>query len=123
MVDVNHCGCCRYVIHSLLVGIYWMLLGVLWTHMGTRGDRQVTVRGQRWRLRFVPNLGDKFGECDYGQRVIRIAQGQSEEEELDTLIHELLHAAYPDLEESAIHQTAEAVAGVLWRLGWRKPNV
>lgn len=92
----------------------------LWNNMGTRGDRVVTIRGQRWRLRFVPNLGDKDGECEYGTRVIRIALGQSEVNELDTVIHEILHAAYPDLKEEAIARTSEGISGVLWRLGWRK---
>ncbi len=96
------------------------LLGVLWIPMGTRGDRIVTVRGQRWRLRFVPNLGDDLGQCDYAQRVIRVALGQSEADELDTVVHEVLHAAYPDLEEAAIGDTGAAIAKVLWRLGWRK---
>jgi len=52
--------------------------------------------------------------------VIRVALGQPEQSELDTVIHEILHAAYPDLEEDAVGQTAEALAKVLWRLGWRK---
>jgi hypothetical protein len=86
----------------------------------SKGDRIVNVRGQRWRLRFVPNLGDKDGECEYGTRVIRVALGQPEQSELDTVIHEILHAAYPDLEEDAVGQTAEALAKVLWGLGWRK---
>lgn len=88
--------------------------------MPSRGDRIVTVRGQRWRMRFVPNLGDKAGECDYGSRILRIAQGQPEAEELDTVVHEILHAAYPDIEEDAIGETGEAIAKALWRLGWRK---
>ena len=84
-----------------------------------KGDKTVSIRGKRWRIRFVPNLGDKWGECDYESRVLRIAFGQSEKDELDTLIHELLHAA-TELEEDAVGQTAEAIAGVLWRFGWRK---
>lgn len=91
--------------------------------MASKGDRQVRIRGQRWKIRFVPNLGDKAGECDYGLRILRVAQGQSEADELDTVIHEVLHAAHPDLEEAAIGETGEAIAKVLWRLGWRKPKV
>ena len=87
------------------------------------GDRFIKIRGQRWKLRFVPNLGDKAGECDYGARVLRIALGQPQEEELDTVVHEILHAAYPDIEEAAVGETGEAIAKVLWRLGWRKAKV
>jgi hypothetical protein len=38
---------------------------------------------------------------------------------LDTLIHEMLHAAMPDLDEDAIYETASDVAKVLWDLGYR----
>lgn len=75
--------------------------------MGTNQDRVVTIRGQRWRLRFVPNLGDEAGESDYGQRFTRMAQGAPEEDELDTVVH----AAYPGFEEQAIHETSEAISG------------
>jgi hypothetical protein len=85
-----------------------------------KGDRTVTIRGTRWVLRFVPNLGQDAGQCDYGDKVIRIALGQTPKDELDTVVHELLHAAYPDLDEPAVHQTAEGISGVLWRLGYRK---
>jgi len=34
-----------------------------------------------------------FGECDYSKQVIRIARGQSKDEERDTLLHEVIHAA------------------------------
>lgn len=68
----------------------------------------------------MPNLGDDLGQCDYAQRVIRVALGQSEADELDTVVHEVLHAAYPDLEEIAVGETGAAIAKVLWRLGWRK---
>jgi hypothetical protein len=86
----------------------------------SKGDRTITIRGQKWKLRFVPNLGDDAGQCDYASRVIRVAFGQSQEDELDTIVHEILHAAYPDLDEYAVHDTAKAVSRVLWRLGWRK---
>ena len=43
------------------------------------------------------------------------------EERLEVLIHEMLHAAYWDLDESAIEGAAADVARVLWRLGYRSP--
>ena len=85
-----------------------------------RPVKTLKVRGKTWALRFVPNLGDSAGQCDYTQGVIRIALGQKPQDELDTVIHEILHAAYPDLEESAVAQGAQGVAEALWRLGYRR---
>ena len=51
---------------------------------------------------------------------IRIRQGLKGERELDTLIHELMHAAHWDLDEQAVNDTAEDIARVLWRLGYRR---
>ena len=85
-----------------------------------RPVKTVKVRGKKWALRFVPNLGDSAGQCDYTQGVIRIALGQKPQDELDTLIHEILHAAYPDICESGIAEGAEGVAEALWRLGYRR---
>lgn len=85
-----------------------------------RPVKTLKVRGKKWALRFVPNLGDSAGQCDYTGMVIRIALGQKPQDELDTLVHEIIHAAYPDLEESAVAQGAEGVAEALWRLGYRR---
>jgi hypothetical protein len=37
---------------------------------------------------------------------------------LETLIHELLHAAFPDLKEETVTQVAHDIAVVLWDLGY-----
>jgi hypothetical protein len=37
------------------------------------------------------------------------------------VIHELLHAAHWDLDELAVEETAEDLARVLWKLGYRSP--
>ena len=83
-------------------------------------SRSLTVRGSRWKVRWVNTLADNYGVCDYGKREIRIAKGQPTEVELDTIVHELLHAALPDLDEPAIAETAEALATALVKLGFVK---
>jgi|LauGreDrversion4_2_1035121.scaffolds.fasta_scaffold25473_7 hypothetical protein len=80
--------------------------------------RSLTVRGSRWKVRWVNNLGDNYGICDYAKKEIRIAKGQPTATELDTVVHELLHAALPDLDEPAIAETAEALATALVKLGF-----
>lgn len=81
-----------------------------------RRQRTLDIRGQRWKIRWVPNLGQNLGICDYEQRVIRIARGQKCKEELDTVVHELLHAALHDVCEEAVQQTANAIVESLVRL-------
>lgn len=40
--------------------------------------------------------------------------------DLQTLIHEALHASFWDLDERAVEEADEAIGRFLWRCGWRK---
>ena len=82
-----------------------------------RRQRTLTIRGQRWKIRWVPNLGQNLGLCDYDAKLLRIARGQRTKDELDTVVHELLHACLPDTCEEAVHETANALVEALVRLG------
>jgi len=82
------------------------------------------LRGKRYDLRFVKRLkndrGDSLaGQCDFAKQQLRILVGQSPEEELDTIIHEVLHACLPTLSEKAVAETASGVSTVLLKLGYR----
>jgi|TARA_Y100001963_G_C6680486_1_gene399614 hypothetical protein len=60
------------------------------------------------------------GECDAidtPRKAIWIATQQKPIDVLDTLIHELLHASFPDLCEEAVLETATDIAKILYRLG------
>lgn len=52
------------------------------------------VKDEEYRVAFVADIaGDNtVGQCDPGNRVIHIENGQSREEMLKTFIHETLHA-------------------------------
>jgi hypothetical protein len=39
---------------------------------------------------------------------------------VDEVIHEVLHAARPELEETAVDQTATSIARALYQMGWRR---
>ena len=43
---------------------------------------------------------------------------------LEALVHESLHACFPDLTEDAVEEAGRDIAAHLWRLGWRveKPH-
>lgn len=86
----------------------------------------VTVLGKRYNLRFVPNLGDKRGDCDSPStpnKEIRIWQGVKGEERLEVLIHELAHASCWPLDEEYVAKFAEDTARALWRLGYRNEEI
>ena len=84
----------------------------------------VRVRGHVWKLVFVERLASgACGECDHvGQpgKQILVSTLQTKVDVLDTIIHELLHAALPDLAEESTLETATAIAVVLHRLGATK---
>ncbi len=83
---------------------------------------RITILGKRWQLRFVPNLGDKLGDCSdpaRPHREIRIAQGLRGETKLEVLIHEFLHASSWEWSEEHVAHVASDIARTLRRLGYR----
>ena len=92
--------------------------------------RAFILNNKRWRFSRKYDLGRSaeghpvLGKCDppdqpnKGIRVLATLKG---EKELDTIIHEALHAAaWTVLDEGFVDQTAEDLARLLWRLGYRK---
>lgn len=71
---------------------------------------------------FVKKLGRErcVGEAYFGENEIAIDPRQSASEYLDTLTHEGMHLALPDLNEEAIATAATFVSRILWRQGYRK---
>ena len=83
---------------------------------------RIIIRKETWSI--VSEVQDgEFGFCDReGERgkpmTIGIKDGLSELDELDTTIHEALHASYPDLSEDAIDETATDLARLLLARGF-----
>ena len=83
---------------------------------------RIIIRKETWSI--VSQVQDgEFGFCDReGERgkpmTIGIKDGLSELDELDTTIHEALHAAYPDLSEDAIDEAATDLARLLLTRGF-----
>lgn len=80
---------------------------------------KISFRGEPWTLKFS-RLRRYWGWCIYRDRIIKIAKGLAEADELNTVIHEATHAFFPDLREEVVEQFGDDVANVLIRLGWRK---
>ena len=85
---------------------------------------RVRLGGKYFDIRFVPRLGDHGtdadGDCSIRDQVIRIRHGLSEDDFLETVIHEALHALMPYLEEDPVHNSAHDLMRLLKRFGYRK---
>lgn len=85
---------------------------------------RVKIRGKYWELIYDSHLPkDCDGLCDSPtdeSKRIRIRSTLKNIDELETLIHECLHAALWDADEPAVSDTARDVAKVLWKLGYRR---
>jgi len=85
-------------------------------------------RHKRWRIHDSQYLRDgTLGECRYEDSrrkcpVLYIPTRGGTLEALDTIVHEALHACV-ELDEHGVSQTATSIAGLLWRLGWRKQDL
>ena len=83
---------------------------------------RIIIRKETWSI--VSEVQeDELGFCDHeGERgkprTIGIKDGLSELEELDTTLHEGLHASYPDLSEEAIERAATDLARLLLARGF-----
>ena len=85
------------------------------------GMKHIRVRSQRWVIQDPKILPvGELGECDWEERLLTIPDDGDTRDELDTCIHELLHAQYPDLTERQVRGGARLLSGWLWSRGWRK---
>ena len=81
---------------------------------------RVRLRDKYFRLDFERLPPNADGLCDFHGRSIKVRKSLRGERQLEVIIHELLHGCHWDLDEQAITETAEDLARVLYRLGYRK---
>jgi hypothetical protein len=84
---------------------------------------RVRLRDKYFKLTFerLPKTHD--GACCMSTREIKVRTSLRGERRLEVVIHELLHGCHWDLDEAAIEETAEDLARVLWRLGYRETEI
>lgn len=81
------------------------------------------INGQKWTVQFSPKMQD-YGVCEVTQketgkvsRQIKVRDGQTDVQLLDTLIHEALHAYYWDiLGEHAVTRSAKDITALLTKV-------
>ena len=83
----------------------------------------VTLRGRKWKVVFTRLPRGTDGECDDPRergKEIRISTRLSEQDALETIVHEVLHAADFDKKEEWADDVGRNLARLLWRLGYRR---
>lgn len=85
---------------------------------------QVRMMGRNWRLRYAPNLAND-GDCQpptVKDKEIRLSSelDKASPDHLETVVHELTHAAFYWMREYAVSEFAADLTRVLWRMGYRK---
>ena len=84
----------------------------------------LTILGKRWRLRYLPFMGEKRGECDKPSergKEIRIWQGVKDDQEfMEVVTHECLHASGWHLDEFYVGRFSEDLARILTKLGYSR---
>jgi len=81
-------------------------------------ERPIDVNGEVWGWELT-DLDDTWGECCIDTRMIRIHQDTHGRSELNTCIHEMLHAQHPGWDHRKINQRAREMTDFLWEYGYR----
>jgi hypothetical protein len=87
-----------------------------------RQRRTIYVGEQRWKVQRSVRLRDADGVCDYATKTIKLRSGLHGVDLLDTILHELIHARWPDLSEDAVAEFSETVSGFLDAEGFRQAD-
>ena len=78
-----------------------------------RRRRTVYIGDQRWKVAWDCRLRDAYGICDDATRRIKLRRGLAVNDLVDTILHEMIHARWPDLSEEADSELAETMSGFL----------
>lgn len=79
---------------------------------------RVRILGKYWSIRRVPYLGKNHGDCQHPnatEKEIRILSGLRGDQLMETVIHEVLHAANWHLDEEFVTEFAHDVTKILKR--------
>ena len=83
----------------------------------------ITLLGKRYELVFQTMPAGQLGECDSPDskgKQIRVDRKLRDEQLLEILLHEMLHALNWRDDESIIDESGKDLARSLWRLGYRR---
>ena len=92
---------------------------------------KVLIRGVEYTVKRATSKQLKagcYGDCTHPAAIsptIQLIHGLRGKRLLNYTIHEAQHACLWDLDEEAVNDSAEAIAEILWKDGWRriKPDI
>ncbi len=82
--------------------------------------------GKEWHIKFVRSReipSDRWGDCGHPEDpkpTIRVRRAVEGKNRMDLIIHEALHAIYPDETEEMVNRSATEIANLLWACGYRR---
>ncbi|MCE2874533.1 MAG: hypothetical protein LW625_02680 [Planctomycetaceae bacterium] len=90
-----------------------------------RSEFRSKIAGRTWRIVYedAKTMGKDWGRCwlPAGRHpLIQLRRALRGYRAMDVLVHEVLHAARPELDEQAVEATATAIARALWKAGYRR---
>ena len=80
------------------------------------------VHGRRWQIHHEDREG-LYGECDWSARTITIPTSLKNcrrQFRLEILLHEVLHALFPDATEEQVDEAGKVLSKIVWADGWRR---
>jgi hypothetical protein len=85
----------------------------------------IVIRGEPWRLRFVRKVNPQYavGLCDWNKKVIEVKCIGDPYDDLNTVIHELLHGCFPDHAEEAVYRAANEISSVVMVFNNKLPGM
>lgn len=81
---------------------------------------KVFLNGEKWLLKFCRTPSGIYGDCNYQTNEVRVSSRLVGQDKLDVLLHELIHARWPDLNEESVCEFASELAGICHAVGFRE---
>ena len=84
-----------------------------------RSRRLVWIGSARWKIIRCRVPSDRYGDCDYATRTIRISSALHGDDLLNVILHEWMHARWQDHTEESVLEAADQLSGYLRAVGFR----
>ena len=82
-------------------------------------EHRFTIRGEPVNWRYTRLRGAADGYAKFEPRRVLINEQLRNRQRLEVEIHEALHQAFYDLDESVVLEVGKDISRILWKLGYR----
>lgn len=87
---------------------------------------ELSLGGETWEYREGGKSRELFGSCDLENHIIHIYGGLTEQQRVEIILHELLHAVFPTMREERVAGAAKDISLALSKIrvstrkGWKR---